>query len=239
MAVHDSGDRAAAVFPQEKPGTAEEKRTRLILLQSASPDRIGGERLLRVLAKPRNVFRLFAARILPRILRPMYAPEDIVQECYLSVLEHPRRMTFRGELGLVAWFKGVIRMKVKGLCQRELAKKRMAPSPDSGRGHVLIIDGMAGTPSTARTAEDDFLDGEKFQRVLNVLRDVPPQACLLVIHRCFEGLSLGEAAGRVGLDPAAASRLLHETKRLVQKRWTGLERREERGGPGGSLDPPS
>jgi RNA polymerase sigma factor (sigma-70 family) len=191
----------------------------------ASPDIEKRNHAILALAELLPSFHPFVRRKLPWILRHIYEPEDIVQESYVAILSSPR-VTFPAESKLAPWFKGVIVMKVLGLCQKELARKRTPRLSVSGRIPPLSMDDLEEIPSRSRSVEQVLVENEEIRAVLNVLKELPVRACLLVIHHCLEGISLQETASRLQFEPATASRLLYRTKKLIRGRLTGIAREE-------------
>ena len=226
MSVLDSGGSQGSGTPPESRGSSEDKPLREFPGR-ARRDGKREDRLFTVLARALPSFYPFASCSLPRILRPMYGPDDIIQESYLGLLKNRGTVVFPEESNLRPWFRGVIGMKVVSLCRRQLAKKRTAPFLNSGGFHATTIEEMEEIPCKLPSPEEEILWEEKVQWVLNQMECLSPRAYLLVIHHCHDGAPLREAASWLGLGAAEASRLLDTAKKQIRKRCRRSERQEE------------
>ena len=149
----------------------------------------------------RHVAPLF--RFAWRLTGSTSAAEDVVQECWVSILQHDR---FRADRGSVrGYLFGIV---------RNLAFERLR-----------IRDGKSGEPADGETDGGPFEDLLALERSEAVARAVaalvPLQREALILFE-YEDLSLEEIAQATGVDLGAVKARLHRARGTLRRRLAPL-----------------
>jgi RNA polymerase sigma-70 factor (ECF subfamily) len=145
------------------------------------------------LEKRRDLVRFFSLR-----LRSAEAGEDLVQDMFVKIsglpdsqIDNPIAYLYR-----LGW-----NMMLDRLRQQRRATVREGDW--SNAQHTVVAnDAVAEGPSA-----EDILDGrQRLQRIIDALKDLPPQTQRVFRMHKFEGLSHGEVAARMGVSRSAVEK---------------------------------
>jgi RNA polymerase sigma-70 factor (ECF subfamily) len=180
----------------------------LDLLQAArAGDR---EALGRLLELYRNYLRLLARLQVGRRLRGKADPSDLVQEAFLAA--HRAFAQFAGttEAELVDWLRQILASKLVDLARRYLAAARRdvrlerqlaADLDDSSRALAEALPASGSSPSERAQRH------ERAVRLADAIKCLPADYAEVIILRHLEGLSLAEAAARMGRSTDSVKKL--------------------------------
>ncbi|MEZ4333350.1 MAG: sigma-70 family RNA polymerase sigma factor [Myxococcota bacterium] len=189
------------------PGQEErENRWRLWMVAAQAGDRAAYESLLRDLLP-------VVRRIVARRIEAPSEREDVVQNVLLAV--HRARHTYRPEQPLLPWLRAIARnASIDSLRRRGRQVARFES--------VEAIDELGdGAPERVETESRPESLSPRLRGALEAL-PVAQREAVALIH--LEGLSVAEAASRVGVTPGALKVRAHRGYRALR----GLLTRQER-----------
>jgi RNA polymerase sigma-70 factor (ECF subfamily) len=154
----------------------------------------------------RNVFRLAY-----RMIGNEQDAEDIVQETFLRAYRQLNRYESRSTFG--TWL-----YRIAANCSLDLLRARKrSPEAPTAAGDRDVLDSMpAGAPGPDRVA----LSAEVQRRVAAAMGELSQQERTAFVLRHFEGLSIDDISGMLGVGGNAAK---HSIFRAVQKLRKALE----------------
>ena len=145
-----------------------------------------------------------ARRLLPTAVRRRVSVDDVVQEARIAAFRGAAEFRGEGPEVLRAWLLRIVELKArmalrheagtaKRACGREVTSDRRAATAD--------FAGSGPSPSEAAIA------GELCAAVAHALETLPPDYREVLRLTRFQGLSLGEAADRMGRSREAVKKL--------------------------------
>ncbi len=173
----------------EGPVPAAESTTRGLVDRARAGDARAYDRLFAV-AAPR--LRLYLRARMGAALRAVAEPEDALQETWLAAHRAIDRFEDRGPGSFVRWLCRIAENVLRGLADRQGARKRTAPGaevdPDLAARWADTATGVA--TAAART--------EERERVASALETLPEDERGALALRFFAGLTLDEIAALTG-----------------------------------------
>ena len=133
------------------------------------------------------------SRMTPELARHV-APEDILQETLIESARKIDGFEPRGPSSFYAWLVEIARYKMAEARRAGRADKRAKQAPLEGATQAL---GISSTPSRHAVAS------EGAERLAAALERINPERAEAVRLRYLEGLSVAEAAGRLGCSETA------------------------------------
>jgi len=160
----------------------------------------------------------FTAQYLDRLYQFVYfrvaanqqVAEDITQESLIAALDGLER--FDGRAALYTWLCGIARHKIADYFRRLQRFEQV-------RAALVLDAGASAGPADAVERE------ERRQRILAVLRSLPPHYQQVLILKYLDGLSGRELAGALQLSEDAAESLLGRARRAFRRLFD--EQRED------------
>lgn len=163
--------------------------------------------------------RIFSLAL--RIVRRSHDAEEVVQQTFLSLLEHLR--DFRGDSAFSTWLLRIATNHALGLLRREGVRATMHLSGGSFESEES--DGLPKPHYIAewRESPDDILS-QKETRVLieQALAELDEKYRLVFVLRDIEGLSTSETAQILGLTEANVKVRLLRARLMLRERLTQL-----------------
>jgi RNA polymerase sigma-70 factor (subfamily 1) len=151
------------------------------------------------------------ARVGRRLGRAVNA-EDLLQETFLQAFRVIPRLQWRGEEAFLGWLRTlaehVIRDEVKRLGARKRAADRgisLQEEVGGEDGRPVGLDAFLPAPST--TASRELQREERFERLEKALDSLPPDYRKVIQLVSVRGLSMKDAARRMGRSPDAVTML--------------------------------
>jgi RNA polymerase sigma-70 factor (ECF subfamily) len=196
----------------------------LELLQAArTGDR---EALGRLLELYRNYLRLLARLQVGRRLRGKADPSDLVQEAFLAA--HRTFAQFGGttEAELVDWLRQILASKLVDLARRYLGTARRdvrlerqfaADLDDSSRALAAALPASGSSPSERAARR------ERAVLLADAIKSLPVDYAEVIILRHLEGLSLAEAAARMGRSTDSVKKLWVRGIAQLRQNLTGQD----------------
>jgi RNA polymerase sigma-70 factor (ECF subfamily) len=137
----------------------------------------------------------YAARRLPQKVRPIVAPEDIVQETHYEACRSIQNFVSQGPGSFYRWLVRIAKLRMLGAIQKHRARRTQALSGMGEYGSVLgVLEQLVQyrrTPSASAAAHEFVSHVERSLEQLNAdYRQV-------IVHRFIEGLSVSETATRM------------------------------------------
>jgi RNA polymerase sigma-70 factor (ECF subfamily) len=124
-------------------------------------------------------------------------PEDVVQETYLEAARKLDAFEDRGPASFYRWLVAIARFKLSEAGRGQRALKRSAEEP-------LAVEAAARGPSPSSGAAGN----ERAARVREALADLPGEQGEALRLRYLEGLTVAEAAERLGKSEGAVKMLV-------------------------------
>lgn len=163
--------------------------------------------------------RIFALAL--RIVRRSHDAEEVVQQTFLSLLEHLE--DFRGESAFSTWLLRIATNHALGLLRREAVRATM---PLSGGSHESEDD--EGLPKPHYIAEwrespEDILSQKETRALVEqALAELDEKYRLVFVLRDIEGLSTSETAEILGLTEANVKVRLLRARLMLREKLTQL-----------------
>jgi RNA polymerase sigma-70 factor (ECF subfamily) len=131
--------------------------------------------------------------------------EDLVQETLMAV--HTQRQSYRRSEPLTAWVHAVARYKLVDLWRRR-------------QRHEALNDPLED--DSAVFAVDDQGAGEVRRDLGQLLKQLPDQQRLAILHTKLEGLSVQETAQLTGMSESAVKVGVHRGLKALGRQWKGI-----------------
>lgn len=164
-------------------------------------------------------------RSLPNHLRRRLAVSDVLQETRIVAFERRADFEVRGEDGFRKWLLGIVEMKIREAIRRHDRTVKRSAHREVTRGQRLDTGQFCGAdPSPSEVAATSELV-ERARRALERLPDDYREVLRLTRE---EGLTLREAAVRMGRSPEAVRKLCGRAICRFKEVF------EEQGGGGGA-----
>jgi len=163
--------------------------------------------------------RIFALAL--RIVRRSHDAEEVVQQTFLSLLEHLQ--DFRGESAFSTWLLRIATNHALELLRREAVRATM---PLSGGSHES--EEGEGLPKPNYIAEwrespEDILSQKEMRALVDqALAELDEKYRLVFVLRDIEGLSTSETAEILGLTEANVKVRLLRARLMLRERLTQL-----------------
>src|SRR5262245_39861848 len=141
---------------------------------------------------------------LPASLRGKVGPSDVVQDAWLAAFLSLCDFEDRGDGSFAAWLKRILERKVLDEVRRHVESDKR----DENRKVRLATEAERLAAATGqRTPSAEVLDAEESARVRAVVASLPADyaTVMQLVHQ--EGLTLADAAARMGRSPDAARKL--------------------------------
>jgi RNA polymerase sigma-70 factor (ECF subfamily) len=164
-----------------------------------------------------RVARLFVGR---------EAAEDVVQECWLAVLQGVR--AFEGRSSVRSWIMSIVANKARTRFGRDLRTVPLSsfgaagddePAVEAERflpsGHPQWPGHWAAAP--VAWPEARLLQGEALERVARAIEALPPAQRTVITLRDVEGWEAAEACALLGISEANQRVLLHRARSRVRR----------------------
>ncbi|MEM7246794.1 MAG: RNA polymerase sigma factor [Acidobacteriota bacterium] len=157
--------------------------------------------------------RRYARSRMDASLQAEVTVDDLLQEVHEESLKGIARFEYRRERAFFFWQCGIARNRIRKHCER---LKRRPPAPQLSalpREHAVssaqvLAEWMKAGPSPLKAAARRQ-DGHLIALAMDQLSDAHREALLL---RHVEGLSGPEAAARLGIEPGAFRKRVHDAK---------------------------
>jgi RNA polymerase sigma-70 factor (ECF subfamily) len=136
-------------------------------------------------------------------LRGCDDPDEVLQEVWIQAVQGLGAFEYRGPGSLQRWLAGIARNKLR---ERERGR-RSAPisagvlDASDGPAHGLLAALRDSRPGVSTEVGRRELE----ERVRAALEQLPEPEREAVLLRLYEGLSVREAGGRLGVDPSTVS----------------------------------
>ncbi len=183
---------------ERTPGESQrDERWRAWMAAAQEGDARAYERLLR------DLLPVLRAFVRGRLAGP--AAEDVVQTTLLSI--HRSRHTFRPERPFGPWWRAIARHAVI-----DLVRARARRGPEIGLEEVELVAPDLGAELERQALSPDLA---------RALAELPPRQREAVELLHLEGLSVAEAALRVGTTPGALKVRAHRGYQALRKRLAG------------------
>jgi RNA polymerase sigma factor (sigma-70 family) len=154
----------------------------------------------------RYYYRLIS--IAEGIARDRKVSEDIVQETFVHVWEHHRRLSRRTDLSIQYYLVRVVRNKA--LSWKATAKNRKRKSW-LNIGHLF---GRNDFP-----VEHLIIQGETSAEIRQVIGSFPPRERECLLMRIDEDMTLKQMAGRMNVSPKAVERSMTRAHKRLRAYW--------------------
>jgi RNA polymerase sigma-70 factor, ECF subfamily len=138
--------------------------------------------------------------------------EDVVQETYLSAINH--RMEFEGRSRLGTW---LLRIAYNAAFNR-LRQRREDPLPEEDPGEDDVLVMPRSFVEWDRTPEQLMAAGEVRQQVTAAVRSLPTNLLSVFLLRDVEGLSTEDTADALGLSIGAVKVRLHRARLALREK---------------------
>lgn len=143
-------------------------------------------------------------RLVPPPVRRKISVSDVVQETRITAYERCRSFEHRGDGALRAWLLAIAERKAKEALRRHAGTAKRAAGrevPRGGRPDTMDLPARGRSPSEAAMA------AEAGERVRSALAALPPDYAEVIRLTRLDGLTLAEAAGRMGRSREAVKKL--------------------------------
>lgn len=130
--------------------------------------------------------------------------EDLVQECLLAM--HNQRHTYQSNQPLTAWVHAIARYKMIDLLRAKRGREAL---------HVPLEDDLAVFAESAEEASDARRD------IGALLKTLPDRHRLPIEQVKLEGLSVAEAAARIGMSESAVKVGIHRGLKALALKMRG------------------
>ncbi len=173
-----------------------------------------------------KIYRLAAG-----ITRNSADAEDVLQEVFLSVLQHIK--DFEGRAALGTW---IYRIAANAALMKLRTRPAVPLIPWEEELPQFRPDGGHQAPVTdwSRNPEESLMEKETRAVLQDALATLPPEYRVVVLLRDVEGLSASETAETLGLSMAAVKSRLHRGRLFLRARVNGYFREGRRPHAGGS-----
>jgi RNA polymerase sigma-70 factor (ECF subfamily) len=179
-----------------------------------------------VLAGDQDAFRVLVDRHSRNIFRLAYRmtgieqdAEDVVQETFLRAYRKLGQFESRSNFG--TWlYRVTVNCALDYLRQRERRDKEIRVAPASGSDGQETQDAMLNVPSGEPSPERVVESAEVGRKLASALAELSPRERTAFVLRHFEGMSIGEIAGILGLRQSATKNTVF---RAVKKLRQALE----------------
>jgi RNA polymerase sigma-70 factor (ECF subfamily) len=194
-AVTESGARTNYIGERV---SATEDRLRDLLLRGQAGDAAAYHAFLSALSAH---LRAFLRRRLARLPDEV---EDLVQETLLAV--HNQRHTYAPDQPLTAWLHAIAQYKLVDMLRRR-ARRELLHDPLDDESPLL--------------AASDAAAGEARRDIARLLDGLPERQRLPIVHVKLEGLSIAEAARRLGMSESAVKVGIHRGLKSLSAKIRG------------------
>jgi len=143
-------------------------------------------------------------RLLPPAVRRRHSVQDVLQETRIVALDRCASFEDRGAGAFGAWLLGIAENKVREAVRHHRGTARRAVGREVTRGDRT---GSRDGPRHFRTPSQDAMAGETADRVRRALATLPEDYREVLRLTRFEGLTLAEAAERMGRSREAVKKL--------------------------------
>jgi RNA polymerase sigma-70 factor (ECF subfamily) len=158
----------------------------------------------------RNYLRLLARLQVGRRLRGKADPSDLVQETFLAAQRHFPEFRGKTEGELVDWLRQILASKLVDLARRyvgtrrrDVRLERQLADDLEGSSHALGAALLAPQSSPS----DKAMRRERAVLLADAIKTLPADYGEVIVLRHLEGLSLAEAAARMGRSTESVRKL--------------------------------
>ncbi len=143
--------------------------------------------------------------------------EDAVQDAYVNAFAHLD--SFRGDSSLATWLARIAMNEALGRLRRERPTVNLEAVAMQQAGANIIQFPYTNTSSDPERT----MAQREFLRLAERAADsLPGMFRIVFVMRVIEGMSVGETAGLLGLQPKTVRTRLHSARRLIgQANWPG------------------
>jgi len=172
--------------------------------------RAGDQDAFRVLVERHSV-KLF--QLAYRMTGNEQDTEDIVQETFLRA--HKQLNRFESRAGFGTWLH-----RIAANCSLDLLRQRQRRRGQDGAAEVESTEAIPLIPSPAPAPDQAVYHAELRQKVESAMEELTPMERTAFVLRHFEGRSIDEIGGVLGVGPSATKQSVF---RAVQKMRRALE----------------
>jgi len=162
--------------------------------------------------------RLYALAL--RIVRHRQDAEEVVQQTFLSVIEHLRE--FRAESSFYTWLMRIATNHALGLLRRRSVRATAPLAPDGGPEDYANVPRPGFIARWKETPDQIAANRETGRLLAEALDEVDEKYRLVFILRDVEGLSTAETAEALQITEANAKVRLLRARLMLRERLTRL-----------------